>query len=103
MQMKVYETLHGTTSPLDYTNGNLLRFTDDVLVTVRTQEAAQIVRQCLTEFLAERGLAFSEEKTKICPVTEPFTFLSRTYIKKIGWFNSATFFISMTQCFPKRG
>ena len=28
------------------------------------------------------GLAFSEEKTKICPVTEPFTFLSRTYIKK---------------------
>ena len=76
---------------------------DDVLVTVRTQEAAQIVRQCLTEFLAERGLAFSEEKTKIRPVTEPFTFLSRTYIKKIGWFNSATFFISMTQCFPKRG
>ena len=65
MQMKVYETLHGTTSPLDYANSNLLRFADDVLVTVRTQEAAQIVRQCLTGFLAERGLAFSEEKTKI--------------------------------------
>ena len=103
MQMKVYETLHGTTSPLDYANSNLLRFADDVLVTVRTQEAAQIVRQCLTGFLAERGLAFSEEKTKIFPVTEPFTFLSRTYIKRMGWFNSATFFISMTQCFPKRG
>ena len=45
MQKKVYETLHGTTSPLDYANGNLLRFADDVLVTVRTQEAAQIVRK----------------------------------------------------------
>lgn len=44
----------------------------------------QAVRQCLTEFLAERGLAFSEEKTKVCSVTEGFTFLSRTYIKKDG-------------------
>lgn len=84
MQKKVYEALHGTISPLDYANGNLLRFADDVLVTVRTQEAAQIVRQCLTEFLAERGLAFSEEKTKVCSVTEGFTFLSRTYVKKDG-------------------
>lgn len=84
MQKKVYETLHGTTSPMDYANGNLLRFADDILVTVRTQEAAQIVRQCLTEFLAERGLAFSEEKTKVCSVTEGFTFLSRTYVKKDG-------------------
>ena len=56
----------------------------DILVTVRTQEAAQIVRQCLTGFLAERGLAFSEEKTKVCSVTEGFTFLSRTYVKKDG-------------------
>ena len=30
MQKKVYETLHGTTSPMDYANGNLLRFADDM-------------------------------------------------------------------------
>ena len=76
MQMKVYETLHGTTSPMDYGNGNLLRFADDILVTVRTREAAEIVRQCLKDFLAERGLSFSEEKTRVGRVDEGFTFLS---------------------------
>lgn len=82
MQRAVYEAIHGTTSPMDYGNGNLLRFADDILVTVRTKEAAETVRQCLTEFLAERGLAFSEEKTRVYRVEEGFTFLSRTYVKK---------------------
>lgn len=84
MQNKVYEAIHGTTTPMDYANGNLLRFADDVLVTVRTEEAAQKVRQCLDVFLAERGLAFSAEKTRVCRVKDGFTFLSRTYIKKDG-------------------
>ena len=84
MQRAVYEAIHGTTSPMDYGNGNLLRFADDILVTVRTKEAAETVRQCLTEFLAERGLAFSEEKTRVYRVEEGFTFLSRTYVKKDG-------------------
>ena len=84
MQRAVYEAIHGTTSPMDYGNGNLLRFADDILVTVRTKEAAETVRQCLKDFLAERGLAFSEEKTRVVRVDEGFTFLSRTYVKKDG-------------------
>ena len=84
IQRAVYEAIHGT-PPMDYGNGNLLRFADDILVTVRTREAAEIVRQCLKDFLAERRLAFSEEKTRVVRVDEGFTFLSRTYIKKMGW------------------
>ena len=32
----------------------------------------------------ERGLTFSEEKTRVFQVAEGFTFLSRTYVKKDG-------------------
>lgn len=62
----------------------MIRFADDILVTVRTQEDAQRVLEALRSFLSERGLTLSEEKTKICNVEEGFTFLSRTYIRKEG-------------------
>lgn len=84
LQKYIFEGLHGTSSPDDYANGNLIRFADDVLITVRDEAAAQTVIKCLKSFLAERGLSLSEEKTKVCKVTEGFTFLSRTYIRKGG-------------------
>ena len=84
MQKEIYRHLHGTTSPKDYADGNLIRFADDVLITVRTRESANRVLECLSGFLAERGLNLSEKKTKICNIDEGFSFLSRTYIRKNG-------------------
>lgn len=84
LQKFIFEGLHGTASPDDYANGNLIRFADDILVTVRTKEDAQKVVELLRAFLDERGLTLSEDKTKICEVAEGFTFLSRTYIRKRG-------------------
>ena len=84
LQKYIFEGLHGTASPEDYANGNLIRFADDILVSVRTQEDAKKVIGLLREFLDERGLSLSEDKTKICDVKDGFTFLSRSYYRKNG-------------------
>lgn len=84
LQKYIFSGLHGTTSPDDFANGNLIRFADDILVTVRSMEDAQRTIELLKIFLDERGLTLSEEKTKICKVTDGFNFLSRTYIRKNG-------------------
>lgn len=82
LQKYIYQELHGTSAPEDFSNGNLIRFADDILVTVRTMEDAQRVVEILRAFLGERGLILSDEKTKICEVKDGFTFLSRTYVRK---------------------
>ena len=84
LQKYIFDGLHGTSSPEDYANGNLIRFADDILVTVRSPEDAQTVVELLKIFLDERGLTLSENKTKVCKITDGFTFLSRSYIKKNG-------------------
>ena len=84
LQKYIFQGLHGTAAPKDYANGNLIRFADDVLIMVRTSEDATKVIELLKSFLDERGLTLSTEKTHICKVSEGFTFLSRTYIRKNG-------------------
>lgn len=84
LQKHIYLALHGTTSPSDFSDGNLIRFADDILVTVRTREGADRVLDALASFLRERGLTLSREKTKVCSTKEGFTFLSRTYVKRDG-------------------
>lgn len=84
LQKYIFNGLHRTTNPDDYSNGNLIRFADDILVTVRSERDAEQVLLLVKEFLAERGLSISEEKTHIRKVEEGFTFLSRTYIRKNG-------------------
>ena len=84
LQKYIFDGLHGTSSPEDYANGNLIRFADDILVAVRSPEDAQAVVELLKIFLDERGLTLSEDKTKVCKITDGFTFLSRSYIKKNG-------------------
>jgi len=84
LQKHIFQSLHGTTTPNDYANGNLIRFADDILITVRTMEDADRVLECLCDFLAVRGLNLSKEKSKICAVEDGFTFLSRTYIRRNG-------------------
>ncbi len=84
LQKYIYQELHGTTNPEDYSNGNLIRFADDILVTTHTEEDAKHIVEILRAFLNERGLILSDEKTKICYISDGFTFLSRTYVKKKG-------------------
>lgn len=84
LQKHLYKHLHNTTSPKNYADGNLIRFADDILITVYSIEDAERALDGLRAFLAERGLKLSEEKTKICDVKDGFTFLSRTYIKRNG-------------------
>jgi RNA-directed DNA polymerase len=52
-----------------------VRYADDVVVLCHSQEQAARVRARLAEWLAPRGLAFNEEKTRIVHLNEGFSFL----------------------------
>ncbi len=52
-----------------------VRYADDVVVLCHSQEQAAQVKARLTEWLAPRGLAFNEDKTKIVRLDEGFDFL----------------------------
>lgn len=54
---------------------NLVRYADDFVVTGATKEILEEIKALLKDFLAERGLELSEEKTKITHVNEGFDFL----------------------------
>lgn len=56
----------------------LARYADDFVVLCDSREDAEQVRHLLEAWLAERGLAFSEEKTRIVNVSEGFDFLGFT-------------------------
>jgi RNA-directed DNA polymerase len=53
----------------------LIRYADDLVVCCHTQRQAQQTKAKLAEWLAPRGLAFNEDKTKIGHLTEGFDFL----------------------------
>jgi len=55
-----------------------VRFADDFVVLCRTREEAEEAKRKLEVFLKERGLAFSEEKTRIVHLMEGFDFLGFT-------------------------
>lgn len=54
----------------------VVRYADDFVVLCETKEDAEEAKQTLTLWLAERGLTFSEEKTRIVHLTQGFDFLS---------------------------
>ena len=55
---------------------NLVRYTDDFIITGDSKEfLEEKVKPLVEQFLAARGLILSEKKTKITPVTEGFDFL----------------------------
>lgn len=64
---------------------HLVRFADDFVVTGVSRELLeQQVRPLLEQFLNERGLEFSPEKTKITHIDEGFDFLGQTVRKFDG-------------------
>ena len=63
-----------------------IRYADDVVVLCHSQEQAGQVKARLAEWLAPRGLAFNEDKTKIAHLSEGFDFLGfniRRYRRKL--------------------
>jgi RNA-directed DNA polymerase len=64
----------------------VIRYADDVVVLCHSQEQAAQVKARLAEWLAPRGLAFNEDKTKIVRLSEGFDFLAfnvRRYQRKL--------------------
>ena len=54
---------------------NMVRYADDFIVTGRTKETLEEIKPMLVDFLAERGLELSEEKTLITHIDDGFDFL----------------------------
>lgn len=55
---------------------NLVRYADDFIVTAKDKETIeQIILPLVRQFMEERGLMLSEEKTKITHISEGFDFL----------------------------
>jgi RNA-directed DNA polymerase len=63
-----------------------VRYADDVVVLCHSQEQAEHVKARLAEWLAPRGLAFNEDKTRIVHLGDGFDFLGfnvRRYKRKL--------------------
>ena len=53
----------------------LVRYADDFVILTETKEDALTAKQDIADWLQERGLTLSEEKTRVCHLTEGFDFL----------------------------
>jgi len=71
-----YVTYPSKTSRQLASSRALVRYADDFVVLTETKEDAERAKDELSTWLAERGLTFSEEKTRIVNLTEGFDFLS---------------------------
>ena len=63
---------------------HLVRYADDFIITGRTEEALVEIKPLVMEFLKERGLTLSEEKTKITHIDDGFDFLGYNIRKYKG-------------------
>ena len=84
LQKYIYQHLQPAPQNVDYANGDLTRFADDLFITARTIEEGERIIDIVKKFLAVRGLEISEEKTKIVSIRKGVDFISRTYIKQDG-------------------
>lgn len=75
LQTYLYDHLYPQGN-VDYADGSMVRFADDIIITARSHESATQIFQIVESFLAARGLGFNQEKTKIVHITEGFSFLS---------------------------
>ena len=66
---------------------NMVRYADDFIITGISKEILEKeVKPLVTEFLRERGLELSEEKTNITHIEEGFDFLGQNVRKYNGQF-----------------
>jgi RNA-directed DNA polymerase len=68
---------------------NLIRYADDFVITGRSKELLETrVKPLIAQFLAERGLELSQEKTTITHIEDGFDFLGQNVRKYNGKFIS---------------
>jgi RNA-directed DNA polymerase len=60
------------------------RYADDFVICCHSRQQAENVREKLTEWLGERGLAFNEEKTRVVHLSEGFDFLGWNFRRYPG-------------------
>lgn len=66
-----------------------IRYADDMIFFLKLQDDAEKVLTKVSEFLAERGMVFSKEKTKVTATTDGFDFLGWHFkVQKNGKFRS---------------
>jgi RNA-directed DNA polymerase len=63
---------------------NFIRYADDFVVTVNSEETAKEIRDVTVAFLKERGLELSDDKTLITNINEGFDFLGWNFHKYKG-------------------
>lgn len=81
LQRHIYSRLYPDKKNIDYADGDMIRYADDILVFARTEETALRIKSYVTEFLEERGLMLSPEKSRVIPASQGFSFMGRTYYK----------------------
>ncbi len=63
---------------------NFCRYADDFIVTAKTEEIAREVKEFIKDFLKDRGLELSDEKTLITHIDNGFDFLGWNFRKYNG-------------------
>ncbi len=63
---------------------NFSRYADDFIVTAKTEEIAKEVKELIRDFLKDRGLELSDEKTLITHIDDGFDFLGWNFRKYNG-------------------
>jgi RNA-directed DNA polymerase len=66
-----------------------IRYADDMVIILRPEDDAEAILERISEFLAARGMKFSERKTKLTSTTDGFDFLGWHFkVQKNGKFRS---------------
>ena len=81
LQKAIFNEMYQDHQPIDYRNGNLIRYSDDILVAARTKEDAIRIAEIVRRFVRIRGLELSEDKSRIVNINDGFEFMSRRYSK----------------------
>jgi len=63
---------------------NFVRYADDFIVTAKTEEIAEEAKELIQEFLKDKGLELSDEKTLITHIDDGFDFLGWNFRKYKG-------------------
>jgi RNA-directed DNA polymerase len=63
---------------------HLVRYADDFVITAATKETAERAKELASNYMAERGLQLSEEKTVITNISQGFDFLGWNFRKYQG-------------------
>ncbi len=81
LQSFIYDRLYPDGN-VDYVYGCMTRFADDVIVYAKSEEQGNIIIQIISDFLSDRGLRLSSQKSGVVNIRKGFSFLSRYYQKK---------------------